>query len=344
MLLARCYSPASMTESLEPSGIPRSAFPADPWHLLRNSRAMSDAIAAVISAPPDDVRKRLWREFLLRGSSVRRAAKEAGVTWYEFDEAMVRLYESDAFLFELAIWNVNLLKRAIRSWVTKWITKKLGPNQAVLCWGDGMGFDSLSLAQAGHEVTWFDLPGHSSRFAQSMFEAAGASARTLTDPAGPAEGGYDAIVCLDVLEHVPEVEAELRRIRRCLKSGGVFIVHAPFYFLHRNFVTHLRVNRRFSGSLALFRRAGFKLLDAHPSWAPLVFVRDDGTPPRRPLLALPRLALAYPFGLVLSIGRVTALPFEAVNLVCRLVQPWFIHDMLGRGARKSLAARDSAPE
>ena len=318
----------------QPGALP-SVFPADPWHLLRNSRAMSEAIAAVVSTTPHESRKRLWREFLVRGTAVRRKAKELGVTWYHFDEAMIRLYGSDAFLFELAIWNVNLLKRSIRSWVTRWITKTLGPAQAVLCWGDGLGFDSLSLAQAGHDVTWYDVAGYSSAFATRMFEAAGSQARVRTDPGELEEGTFDAVVCLDVLEHVPDVEAELARIRNCLRPGGALIVHAPFYFIHRNFVTHLRVNRRYSGSLSLFRKAGFKLFDANPSWAPLVFVRNDGKPQRRPLLALPRIALAYPFGLILSLGRVTALPFEVINLVCRLAQPWFLDDMLRRGTRKA---------
>lgn len=300
---------------------------------------MSEAIAAVTSKKPDEVGRRLWREFVLRGSSVRRAAKETGVTRYEFDDAMVRLYGTDAFLYELAIWNINLVKRSIRSWVTRWITKTQGPAQDVLCWGDGMGFDSLSLAQAGHDVTWYDLPGYSSTFAKQLFESSGARARTLTDPSGPAEGAYDAVVCLDVLEHVPDVEAELLHIRRCLKPGGVMVVHAPFYFIHRNAVTHLRASRRYSGSLAVFRKAGFKLLDANPTWAPLVFARNDGKPPRRPLLAWPRMAVAYPFGLVLAIGRVTALPFEVINVACRLAQPWFLDDMLGQGKRRAAAAK-----
>jgi hypothetical protein len=35
---------------------------------------------------------------------------------------------------------------------------------------------------------------------------------------------------------------------------------------------------------------------------------------------------------VAALGRVTALPFEAVNLTCRLAQPWFPDDMFRRPA------------
>lgn len=261
-------------------GMPEEqAFTAEPWHLLRNSRAMSDAIADVTACSPDDARRRLWREFLFRGGTVRRAARELGVTPYRFDDAMVRLYtESDAFLYELAVWNINLLKRQMRSWVTRWLTRALGPSRAVLTWGDGLGFDSLALAQAGHDVTSFDLPGFSSSFARRLIGASDATVRQVTEPAGLGEAAFDAAVCLDVLEHVPDVPAELDRIRRCLKPGGVLIVHAPFYFVHRNAVTHLRSNRPYSGSLALFRTAGFKLIDAQPTWSPLILACDGGTP------------------------------------------------------------------
>lgn len=297
---------------------------------------MSRAIADVTASCPEDARRRLWREFLLRGGTVRQSARAMDVTRYRFDDAMARLYsDSDAFLYELAVWNINLLKRSMRSWVTNWITKVLGPRQRVLTWGDGLGFDSLSLAQAGHEVTLFDLPGYTHAFASRMTEAGNAGVRMITDPDAMEEGTYTAIVCLDVLEHVPDVEAELARIHRCLKPGGVLVVHAPFYFVHRASITHLRSNRRHSGSLSLFRKAGFRLVDAQPTWAPLVLARDGDKGPRRPWLAPIRLALALPFGAVLTLGRFTALPFEVIHIVTRMAQPWYVDDMLRRGARRA---------
>jgi SAM-dependent methyltransferase len=308
-------------------------FPTDAWALLRRADRMAGAIASVTGDAVPDVRRRLWREFLLRGGTVRRAAREHGVTRYVFDEAMARLYAgSDAFLYELAVWNLNLLKRGMRSFCTRWITRMMGPGQRVLTWGDGLGFDALALAQAGHQVTSFEPPGHPSTFATRMHAAARSGVRLVTDAADLEAGGFDAVVCLDVLEHVPDVDEALRELRARLRPGGTLIVHAPFYFIHRVSVTHLKANRRHSGSLALFRRAGFRLRDAQPTWAPLVLSRDDGEPARRPLLAWPRLAVALPLGLVAALGRVTALPFEAVNLTCRLAQPWFPDDMFRRAA------------
>jgi SAM-dependent methyltransferase len=301
---------------------------------------MTRAIGDVTGRPPEEIRGLLWREFLLRGGSVRRAAKQVGATRYVFNDAMIRLYaETDAFLFELALWNVNLMKRSIRRWVASYVTNVLGPRQRVLALGDGLAFDSLALAEAGHDVTWSDLPGFASTFAERMIQASGTGVHMRTDGAALPAEHFDTIVSLDVLEHVPDVEEELRKIHAALRPGGMLIVHAPFYFVHRVAITHLRKNRRYSGSLRLFRRAGFKLFDAKAAWAPLVFVRADGPAPRRPWLAWPRLALAYPVGVILALGRLTALPFEVVNLACRLTQTWYPDDMLGRGA-----ARDASDD
>lgn len=310
---------------------------------------MAQAISAITGRAPEDVRKDLWREFLVRGSTVRRALARLDGRPHHFDDAMARLYAtSDAFLYELALWNANWMKRAMRRWVTRWIRSTLGPGQRVLTWGDGLGFDSLALAQDGHEVTSFDLPGSSRTFARHLLRGATATGRRTSPVAQPSpaktgertpgrrpapvrmpdeisalgQEAFDAVVCLDVLEHVPDVAAELKRIRNCLRPGGILLVHAPFYFVHRVAVTHLRSSRRYSGSLRLFRKAGFTFRDARPTWDPLVFARSDGPLPRRSLLAGPRQALALPIGCFYALGRFTALPFELVNLVCRLAQPY----------------------
>lgn len=310
-------------------------FASDPWRLLRNRRAMTAAIGAATDAEPERIRARLWQEFLRRGSVVRGAARAIGVTPHVFDASMARLYGSDAFLYELALWNGNLLKRRMRAWTSRWITRVLGSRQRVLAWGDGLGFDTLALAEAGHDVTVLELPGPTRSFAECLLAHAPTPVRVVDGPEALASERFDAVVCLDVLEHVPDLHEALGRIRGLLRPGGVLIAHAPFYFVHRAAVTHLRVHRHHSGSLALFRRSGFRLVDGQPAWAPLAWARDDGAGPRRPLGAWLRLALALPFGLFLATGRFTPLPAELTHVVTRLAQPWFLDDMLHRGKRGS---------
>lgn len=57
------------------------------------------------------------------------------------------------------------------------------------------------------------------------------------------DGAFDAVMCIEVLEHVPEPIAALRELTRLLRPGGILIVTAPFsamthfspYFYHTGF-------------------------------------------------------------------------------------------------------------
>ena len=65
-----------------------------------------------------------------------------------------------------------------------------------------MGFDCLHWAKQGHAVTYFELPGYGPRFATKLFDGAGVKIPMLTDPSAIPLESFDAITCLDVLEHV----------------------------------------------------------------------------------------------------------------------------------------------
>ena len=57
------------------------------------------------------------------------------------------------------------------------------------------------------------------------------------------DGAFDAVMCVEVLEHLPEPIAALRELARLLRPGGILIVTAPFcsmthfspYFYHTGF-------------------------------------------------------------------------------------------------------------
>lgn len=44
----------------------------------------------------------------------------------------------------------------------------------------------------------------------------------------PEDTGYDAVLCSEVLEHVPDAPAALRKLCKLVKPGGRLIVTAPF--------------------------------------------------------------------------------------------------------------------
>lgn len=54
------------------------------------------------------------------------------------------------------------------------------------------------------------------------------------------DGSFDAILCLEVLEHIPDYLAALRQCYRCLKSPGLFIFTSPFILASEENVTRAR--------------------------------------------------------------------------------------------------------
>lgn len=311
-----------MTSLRHPADAPPSKF--DP---LTNAAFIARLIGEVTHRPPAEVLPRLRREFESPGSTVAEEVRHRRITPYVHTEAMDALYsESDAFLYESAVWNRNALKCRMRRRVRtrlEWLRKALGRAALdVLVIGDGPGFDSLDLARAGHNVTYHELPGFQEAFARRLFDECGGDVHIITDRHQIPKHSFDAVICLDVLEHVDDPPAVVRSLVDYLRPEGMFIAHAPFYMIHPAYPTHLRRNRRFSGRLNLYRDAGLRLVHGTIGWNPLVFVRDGATVSLPRLRGARRLAI-FAAGAYFRIGRRTALPFAVIHWARRINARWF---------------------
>lgn len=98
-------------------------------------------------------------------------------------------------------------------------------DQRVLDLGCGGGFMSEALVARGARVVGVDPSG-------PAIAAARAHAATRANPeyrvgfaeAIPADDGvFDVVVCVDVLEHVRDVDATLRECARVLRPGGILL-------------------------------------------------------------------------------------------------------------------------
>jgi SAM-dependent methyltransferase len=118
------------------------------------------------------------------------------------------------------------------------VAKKLplpGHPRAVLDIGGGHGWYSACLCRrhAGLTATVLDLPG-SAAIGREIIAAAGLEDRvqfrdgdaTVADLAAGIDGGYDAVLCFNLVHHLtPERAADLfRRAREALKPGGTLAV------------------------------------------------------------------------------------------------------------------------
>jgi SAM-dependent methyltransferase len=287
---------------------------------LRNTDQMVGLISEVTGTPPEVVLSKLKREFERPGVIVNDDFSAAGLVRYEWSQGMADFYsKSDAFVYELAVWNRNRMKSQMR----RWVVERLSQNSQtlnVLCLGDGLGFDCLAFAKAGHRVTYCELPGYSPAFATRLFARTNTQVTVLDDFSAIPESAFDAVVCLDVLEHVSNVDSVVGLIVRYLQPGGQALISAPFFLIHPAYPTHLRANRKHSGSLSLYRQHGLELIGGRPGWNPVIFQQSgpkssDGNKLEKFKVRLSRLLMLF--------GRFTVLPFTPFVLLRRYNNRWF---------------------
>ena len=227
----------------------------------------------------EDAGRRLLAECGLIGHNVRAAAREFGLQPHVWNDRLMEFYAStDAFLFETAAWNACRWKIRMRAFVCEVLAARLPTQARVLCFGDGMGFESAAIAGRGLRPTCFEVSGPCLDFARRLFQHQQVDVPIVTDTSEFADGSFDAVVCLDVLEHVPDPPAVVKSFANWLRPGGLLIAHAPFYHVDATRPTHLASNRQFAGAVSglygpsSFRvvAVGGRLLD------PLVMVKTTG--------------------------------------------------------------------
>jgi SAM-dependent methyltransferase len=191
-------------------------------------------------------------------SPARNVAREfvrlgVGVPWV-WSNRMAEFYsETDGFVYELVRWHHSPDRIAWRVL----LAEEVGDGADVLCLGDGIGYDACEIAKFRRDarVTSFEYPGHSSAFAQRMIEDLRLA--NVTQTSVLPNRHFDTVVCLDVLEHVPDPDTFVRNIADHLRPHGTAYVSEACGWVRPTKPTHLRSNLRFAGRiLALFEKHG----------------------------------------------------------------------------------------
>ena len=270
---------------------------------------IADEIVLFTGLPRNEVENRIWMEALEPGWNVCQDARRFGVRWHHYDEHMEQLYrEGDGFIFETMVfwckpyrrrWTELALERirdcAVRSGVEP-------ADISILALGDGTGNDSLLLAGNGLRVHYFDVPGSRTfDFAVRRFEQHALLGDRITPVSCYEEclaHKYDAVVCYEVLEHLPDPRRTIHEISTMLKPGGIALITEDFGDVVPHLPTHLASNDKYIGkTVKLFLRSGLALrwYSREVLFRPAEFVKMDnvGTLEWLRLLRDPNVRGAY---------------------------------------------------
>ena len=266
---------------------------------MDNNDALVRLLCEATGESRDIVIQRLIDEEAFLGTNVRRDLKKAGVRPHEWSDQLVEFYRTTrSFLYETSVWNRAPLKLEMRDWIGRFLAERApGRSLKVLSFGDGLGFDSVYLATAGHQVTYYEVADECVHFAKQVFAANQQTVNIVQSAESLPAGEFDVVISLDVLEHVPSPPDCVGMFARWLKPGGWLLAHSPFFFTSWHRVTHLKSSRKYSGCKELYRQQGLHPVDGRFFWDPIALEKAS-LPPKNTNLSAVNFG-----GLLLKFGR-----------------------------------------
>ena len=170
-----------------------------------------------------EVEHRVWMQALEPGWNIIQDVKRFGVTPFQFNDNMARLYtEGDGFIFDSLVfwarparqlWIKHALDR-IKHYAKK--TDRSLKDFRIFMHGDGPGNDSLFLASCGLTGDYYEVPdSHTYNFAAKRCQHYGfweSKIRPVDDYQLCLHGEYDAVISFEVLEHIPEPISAIHEI------------------------------------------------------------------------------------------------------------------------------------
>ncbi len=148
------------------------------------------------------------------------------------DERIKQFYKQTTnYIYDLGGWHLwDLQKRESDLALVDQL--KAAKVKNILDFGGGVGFNSLLLAQAGFDVTLADLDSQTLKFAAFRAERHGIKLKFWKSDVEPMppDKKYDAILCMDVLEHLPKAELHtaVDKLVALKTPQTQVLIHAPF--------------------------------------------------------------------------------------------------------------------
>ncbi len=140
--------------------------------------------------------------------------KPALANWYR-ENSIHYLFASSGFnlRYKQMVFNLDLLSLA---------------RGRLLDYGAGAGDLALELSRRGHDTTYYDVEGKTQEYSRWRAAREGLNlAFTSSKEQLSGAGGFDTIISVDVLEHMPDLEGELDFLCSLLNPGGTLIFNVP---------------------------------------------------------------------------------------------------------------------
>jgi len=239
---------------------------------LADSPQLIEFLAHAQGTTLEDAYNRLLEEEQSPGMRVCREVEEAGIPPHQWTDELIEFYSTTkSYLYDSLVWNRNPEKLRLRQWIAEYLSDLTDAPLKILCFGDGLGFESLYFNLAGHDAEYYEVSGAGEIFARSIHEFNNVPFRGYSSSVEIPADTYDAVICLDVLEHVPDPPAIIEQFDKFLKDDGRLIISAPFFLVNSQFPTHLDSNRKYSGNFHdLYGRLGYKMHEGCLFWNPIV--------------------------------------------------------------------------
>jgi 2-polyprenyl-3-methyl-5-hydroxy-6-metoxy-1,4-benzoquinol methylase/glycosyltransferase involved in cell wall biosynthesis len=216
------------------------------------------------------------------GSSVLRDIKKFNVVPFSDSEAMSSLYKNGLGLaIELVAFRMDAGKSLMMGYILLALIEKQNESKSpirVLFLGDGLGIDSIRIASYGFKVDYIDFDqSMMANCAKINIEKVQKISSKSIDIAVINEliSNYDAVICLEVIEHLQNPKDFLKCIYDHLDDSGILLISDCFEGIYDKWPTHLYSNEKYSGGLPFLALPYFDLIDCQrkPFGKPYLFKR-----------------------------------------------------------------------
>lgn len=246
---------------------------------LKSYEVLVSEIAEFTGLKHDAVKKMIWNEVFDPGINVKQEALDFGIDFHVYNDKMDLFYRNAyGFIIETSVESLRKGKRIVLNTIKMRISHFLDNNKYkvnILMMGDGVGEDTIFLYKHFHKESnffYFDIPGSKTYdFAQKNFKKQGISVEFINKYENILHDFFDIIVCLEVLEHLPDPDSSVEGFNKFLKDGGIVFITESFSNIGKNFPTHLKSNSKHDGKTPfIFLKHGLLLQYYYKKW-PLLF-------------------------------------------------------------------------